>query len=95
MAVPAKTPAAGAPLYLKVSPRSDPALTTIMKGILMKQTHETIVATLLRLLAKEMNATAYEMRCLGTKEAKKHAKELDGAAKIARGWAREIKASND
>lgn len=60
----------------------------------MEQTRENIVAMRLRALAIEMNSTAHEMRLLGTKPAKMHTKEMDGAAKIAREWAREIKASN-
>ena len=65
-----------------------------------QQTHQNIVAGRLNRLAKEMNATADDMRglrVLATEqrhadEIGSHAKELDGAAKVARQWARQIKA---
>lgn len=55
-----------------------------------EQTLEKILATRLKNLAAEMDYCATELRELGTKEAKTHAKELNGAAKMTRQWAREV-----
>jgi hypothetical protein len=64
-----------------------------------QQTHQNIVAGRLRRLANEMTRTAddmRELRVLATEqrhadEIGRHARELDGAAKLARQWARRIK----
>lgn len=54
------------------------------------QTYESIAAIYCRDLAEAADRAAYTLRDVGTKEARQHAREADGAAKIARGWAREL-----
>lgn len=60
-----------------------------------EQTLEKILANRLKNLAKEMDYCATELRELGTEEAKTHAKELNGASKITRQWAREFVRPNN
>lgn len=52
---------------------------------------ETIAAIHLENAADGMDCAAYHLRALGTKEARQHAKEMIGAAKMARQWAKELR----
>jgi hypothetical protein len=53
-------------------------------------TPEQKAAVQCRVLALYAKAAALTLRVVGTKEARQHAREAEGAAKIARGWAREL-----
>lgn len=54
-------------------------------------TAENVAAIRLAALAKEMNAVAYVLADVQSSEARAKARELRGAAKIARQWVRELK----
>ena len=59
----------------------------------MKLPLETIAAIHLESAADGMDCAADHLLDLKTKEARQHAKEMIGAAKMARQWARELRRS--
>lgn len=56
----------------------------------MTETLERIAAIRCKIMAEAADSLATVLRDLKTQDATQHAREADGAAKIARGWAREL-----
>ena len=78
----------------KTIPRRDPDRGEGMKPYRARPrngpTVESVAAIYCRDLAKAADRAAYTLRDVGTKEARQHAKEARGAAKMARAWEREL-----